>query len=212
MMNKKLLFLSFIFVFLLSTSHAQTNHTVDVSNFVFTPANTTITEGDTVTWKWVSGSHTTTSDSTSGSNSWTSPINSTQQKFSFVITSSGVHHFYCKFHGGPGGVGMSGTITVTHPTAVTDKTTFPEKYNLEQNYPNPFNPTTTIKYALPGSSNVTIKVFNSLGNLVKTLVNEREQAGYYDITFDGKDFSSGVYFLQFEANNFLRVEKMMLLK
>jgi plastocyanin len=212
MINKHLLFFSFILIFLLSSAHAQTNHIVDVSNFVFTPANLTITEGDTVTWKWVSGSHTTTSDSTTGVNSWTSPINSTQQTFSFVITSPGLHRYYCKFHGGPNGVGMSGTITVTSPTAVSDNSTFPDKYNLSQNYPNPFNPTTTIKYALPVSSYVSIKVFNSVGNEIATLVNEQERAGYYNISFDGKNYPSGVYFLQFKANSFLHVEKMILLK
>ena len=88
----------------------------------------------------------------------------------------------------------------------------PDKYILYQNYPNPFNPTTTIKYALPSSGFVTIKVFNSLGNEVATLVNEEEEAGYYNVVFDGTNFSSGVYYVQFKSNKFLRVEKMILLK
>ena len=211
-MNRNLLLFSLFFILFLIPVRAQTNHIVDVSNYVFTPANITITLGDTVTWKWVSGSHTTTSDSTSGSNTWDSPINSSHQTFSFVITSLGLHRYYCKFHGGSGGVGMSGTITVISPTVVTENSKSPKNYYLSQNYPNPFNPTTTIQYALPSNNFVTIKVYNSVGNEVATLVNEEEDAGYYSIVFDGTDFSSGVYYLQFKSNNFLRVKKMILLK
>ncbi len=211
-MDKNLLLFSLFFILILVPVRAQTNHIIDVSNDVFTPAKITITLGDTVTWKWVSGSHTTTSDSTSGPNSWDSPINSSHQTFSFVLTSLGLHRYYCRFHGGTDGSGMSGTITVVSPTVVTENTKFPTNYYLSQNYPNPFNPTTTIRYALPSSSFVTIKVYNSVGNEVATLVNEEEEAGYYNIVFDGNDLSSGVYYLQFKSNNFLRVKKMILLK
>ncbi len=209
MMNKILLFLSFVFVLFLSSANAQSNHIVDVSSDVFTPSSITITLGDTVTWKWISGTHTTTSDSTTGMNTWDAPIDVNHQTFSFVITSPGLHAYHCKFHAS---LGMTGTINVVEPTEVKNNFSLPKNYSLSQNYPNPFNPTTTVKYSLPTSSLVKVKVFNSVGNQVATLVNEQEQAGYYRISFDGKDFSSGVYFLQFEANNFLRVEKMILLK
>jgi len=90
--------------------------------------------------------------------------------------------------------------------------TRPGEYRLFQNYPNPFNPTTEIKYSLPENSFVSLKVYNSLGNEVADLVNENESAGSYKVTFDGKDLSSGIYYFQLKANNFIKVKKMILLK
>ncbi len=90
--------------------------------------------------------------------------------------------------------------------------TVPVQYKLYQNYPNPFNPTTEVKYSLPEVSFVSIKVFNSLGNEVTTLVNEVEPAGNYKVVFNGKDLSSGIYYLQLKANDFLKVKKMILIK
>ena len=67
-------------------------------------------------------------------------------------------------------------------------------YVLFPNYPNPFNPTTTIKYSIPKQSNVKLKIFDLLGSEVKTLVNKEQNQGNYRIEFDGKDFTSGIYF------------------
>ena len=201
--------LSLVFIFNLQ---AQTNHIVKVSNFVFTPANLTIAIGDTVTWQWVQGTHTTTSDSTQGSDSWDAPIDASHTTFSFVIKFPGVHKYYCKFHGGPNGSGMSGTITVNSPTFVADNSVSPSSYLLEQNFPNPFNPTTEIKYYLPHKSFVTLKIFNVLGRPVSTLVNEEEPSGIYKVRFNASELNSGVYFYQLKANEFSDVKKMIVLK
>lgn len=88
----------------------------------------------------------------------------------------------------------------------------PNKYSLSQNYPNPFNPVTTISYALPRKSNVNIKVFDLLGRLVKTLVNEYKDAGVYSVSFDGSSLASGVYFYRIEAGDFTDSKKMILVK
>ena len=88
----------------------------------------------------------------------------------------------------------------------------PTVFSLSQNYPNPFNPVTKINYALPNKSNVTIKVFDILGRLVKTIVNETKDAGYYTVTFDGTGLASGVYFYHIEAGNFNASKKMVLVK
>ena len=95
---------------------------------------------------------------------------------------------------------------------INNEPSVPGKYILYQNYPNPFNPTTQIKYSLPKAGFVTVKVYNSLGNEVATLVNETAAAGVYNIVFEGNNLSSGVYYLQLKANNFLKVKKMILLK
>ena len=89
----------------------------------------------------------------------------------------------------------------------------PNTYTLSQNYPNPFNPSTTIEYSLPKESNVTISIYNSLGQLVKTLVNNEVKApGNYRYSFDASKLSSGVYFYQLRTNNFIKTNKMLLLK
>ncbi len=85
-------------------------------------------------------------------------------------------------------------------------------YELLQNYPNPFNPVTTIKYAIPKMSNVTIKVYDILGRKVATLVNEKKLPGIYEVKFNGKDLSSGVYFFRIKAGDFVGTKKMLLLK
>ena len=88
----------------------------------------------------------------------------------------------------------------------------PKSFTLYQNYPNPFNPTTTIKFALPVSSNVKLNVYNALGQLVETLVDKEMQSGYHEINFDASRLSSGVYFYQLNAGYFAETKKMMLLK
>ena len=88
----------------------------------------------------------------------------------------------------------------------------PSVFSLSQNYPNPFNPNTTIKYSIPLSSNVVIKVFNVLGDEVTTLVDAQKQAGTYELTFNAENLSSGVYFYQLKAGTFIETKRMILIK
>ena len=88
----------------------------------------------------------------------------------------------------------------------------PEEYSLSQNYPNPFNPSTKIKYSIPHSSNVTIKVFDILGNEIETLIGEEKPAGTYEINFDASNLPSGVYFYRLKAGSFVETKKMVLMK
>ncbi|MDD8017817.1 MAG: T9SS type A sorting domain-containing protein [Bacteroidota bacterium] len=88
----------------------------------------------------------------------------------------------------------------------------PKEFALHQNYPNPFNPSTTIEFALPIQSNVTLTVYNVLGQEIATLVNEPMKAGKQSVTFDASRFSSGVYFYRLNAGQFNSIKKMMLLK
>lgn len=94
----------------------------------------------------------------------------------------------------------------------TDITSIPSKYLLEQNYPNPFNPSTKIAYQLPQSGFVTLKVYNTLGKEVATLVNEEKSAGRYSIDFNAANLSTGVYFYKLTANGFTQINKMLLIK
>ena len=88
----------------------------------------------------------------------------------------------------------------------------PVNFNLYQNYPNPFNPTTRIKYDLASQSHVSVQVFDVLGQKVSELINENQQPGVYDVKFDGSNLSSGVYLIVFQAGDFVKTQKIILLK
>jgi len=90
--------------------------------------------------------------------------------------------------------------------------TTPLDYALQQNYPNPFNPVTTIKYTLPIKSKVELTIYNTLGESLAQLVNEEKEAGNYSVNFDATNLPSGIYFYKLEANNFVQIKKMILLK
>ncbi len=83
----------------------------------------------------------------------------------------------------------------------------PKDFVLHQNYPNPFNPSTTIKYAVPKTSLVNIKVYDLTGQEVASLVNEVKEAGTYEIKFDARNLASGIYLYRMIADNFTSVRK-----
>ena len=88
----------------------------------------------------------------------------------------------------------------------------PKDFTLHQNYPNPFNPMTTIKYAVPKTSLVSIKVYDLTGQEVASLVNEVKEAGTYEVQFDALNLASGVYLYRMVAGNFTSVKKLNVLK
>jgi hypothetical protein len=98
------------------------------------------------------------------------------------------------------------------PTGIENENNLPVQYSFTQNYPNPFNPTTTISYSIPKAGNVSLKIFNVLGQEVRNPVSGYQNAGTYKVTFDASLLTSGVYFYSLNADNFLQVKKMMLIK
>jgi len=88
----------------------------------------------------------------------------------------------------------------------------PAYYSLSQNYPNPFNPSSNIKYSIPISSLVQIKVFDVLGKEICTLIEEEKSAGSYEVEFDASGLPGGVYFYQLKAGKYFETKKMLLLK
>ena len=97
-------------------------------------------------------------------------------------------------------------------SASVDSSLIPQSYRLSQNFPNPFNPTTKIYYSIPKSNLVTIKIFNILGREVKTLLDEHENAGNYNVVFNASGLSSGVYFCRLQSGDFVSTKKMILIK
>lgn len=88
----------------------------------------------------------------------------------------------------------------------------PGGFVLKQNYPNPFNPITNIEFQLPVSGFISLKVFDVLGNQVKTLINEEKKAGFYQMAFDASDLPSGVYLYKLSTESFSDIKKMTVLK
>jgi hypothetical protein len=88
----------------------------------------------------------------------------------------------------------------------------PVSYKLYQNYPNPFNPSTTISFNVIKQDHVSLRVYNILGEVVATLVNEVKSPGNYSVRFDARGLSSGIYFYEFNSGNFRDVKKMIILK
>jgi len=114
-------------------------------------------------------------------------------------------------------VGVSGTILHTTNGGVSfveeqEIDEIPTEFLLSQNYPNPFNPSTKIKYSVPQSSQVQIKVFDVLGNEIETLVNEEKPVGTFELNWYAENLPSGVYFYQLKAGSFIETKKMVLIR
>ncbi|MGB5531447.1 MAG: T9SS type A sorting domain-containing protein, partial [Ignavibacteriaceae bacterium] len=88
----------------------------------------------------------------------------------------------------------------------------PTVYSLEQNYPNPFNPSTTLNYQLPENNHVSLKVYDILGNLVSTLVDEEMEAGYYSVNWNASQLASGIYIYRIISGTYVSTKKMILMK
>jgi 3-phytase len=97
-------------------------------------------------------------------------------------------------------------------TSILNSLTNPSRFFLTQNYPNPFNPVTKINYVIPEKTNVSLKVFNSMGELVSDLVNEEKEPGNYSVDFDASGLASGVYIYRLQTSSFAANNKMTLLK
>ncbi|MDZ7681901.1 MAG: T9SS type A sorting domain-containing protein [Fodinibius sp.] len=125
--------------------------------------------------------------------------------------------------------GVSGRDTVRYELTAGTTTTIPRAYQtfmldrgsagdmiaehqLQPNYPNPFNPATTIRYQVASQADITVEVYNILGQKVRTLVDQQQTPGSYTVRFDGSNLSSGMYFIQLKAGNKTDIQKMTLVK
>lgn len=95
---------------------------------------------------------------------------------------------------------------------ISEKNYSVSEFQLYQNYPNPFNSTCAIKYSIPKSSQVTLKIFNVLGSEIETLLDDEKPVGTYELNWNAVNLSSGVYFYRIQAGSFVQTRKMILLK
>jgi hypothetical protein len=136
------------------------------------------------------------------------------KSYSFVdntLTTPGPYHYRLRQVDNDGLTNYSQVVSV-NVSALAITETVPYEFKIYQNYPNPFNPTTTIKYEIPKTSFVSLKVYNLLGQEVAILVNEKQEAGSYDMHFDGSKLASGIYLYSLQTGSFLSTKKLLLLK
>lgn len=107
-------------------------------------------------------------------------------------------------------IDFNGAFNYSNEVNVEIKTVY--TYSMNQNYPNPFNPSTTIQYSIPEDGNVSLRVYNTLGEEVVNLVNNNQQPGIYKIIFNAETLGSGIYFYRLDINNYSSVKKMILMK
>ena len=155
---------------------------------------------------WCSGGSGKIIRTNDGGQNWTYQNTSTTNHLSSV-------YFVDEYSGWA--VGNGGTVikTITGGlTSAIQSSILVSSFLLGQNYPNPFNPSTHLEFGIPDLGFVSLKVYDALGKVVKTLVNENKPAGYYSLEFDGSDLPSGIYFYRLEAGEFVETKRMVLLK
>jgi len=126
-----------------------------------------------------------------------------------VLNSSPTNYVYVALARVAGTTENSLDYTVT---GIKDNSTKPLNFDLSQNYPNPFNPSTMINFSIKQNSFVTLKIYDALGREVVTLVNGDKEQGSYQVNFNARNLSNGVYFYKLTAGNFTDIKKMILLK
>ncbi len=107
---------------------------------------------------------------------------------------------------------VANLMAITEVEEENNNEVIPSAYALHQNFPNPFNPSTTISFSIPNAEFVTLKIYDSVGKEVETLVNENLQAGSYKKQFNATNLASGVYFYRLQAGSYYQTNKMILIK
>ncbi len=160
-------------------------------------------DGDALTYRLDGDYPSGSTLSASGLFNWITTKASAGRVFMFMVTAS------------DGFLSETKVVTITVRSTIVgieDEQVMPTKFDLAQNYPNPFNPTTSIKYSLPKESNVLLKVFNVMGEEIKTLVNSYKSAGTHTVNFDASGLTSGFYIYKIETSEFSKTMKMLLTK
>jgi len=126
-------------------------------------------------------------------------------------TLKSVQQYVAGANGGGGGVLPKAEANNSAALSKADLK-IPKEYNIEQNYPNPFNPTTIISYSIKTEGRASLKIYNTLGEEVRTLVDEIKQAGNYEVEFNASELPSGIYIYRMQSGDYLSIKKMLLVK
>lgn len=157
---------------------------------------------------WIAGGSGAVLNTTDGGTTWNRvPVSTTENLNCIAVSGNNV------WIGGDYGIILS-SVSQEEVTAVSDRNSSaaPQSFALDQNFPNPFNPSTTIRYSVINSGNVTLKVYDILGKEVAELVNSFHNAGSYTAHFNASELSSGIFFYILQSGNSVSTKKMLLLK
>ena len=148
-----------------------------------------------------------------GSHNWSNAAETTNNENTLIIHSKRIANLYLQeFKARYLEAGGTDTISIITNIADNYNDKAPVQFYLYQNYPNPFNPTTNIDFSIPQKSKVTLSIYNTLGQIVSTLINEEKEAGIYQLKFNASTLSSGVYFYKISTGEFNQTKKLILLK
>jgi len=148
-----------------------------------------------------------------GSHNWSNAAETTNNENTLIIHSKRIANLYLQeFKARYLEAGGTDTISIITNIADNYNDKAPIQFYLYQNYPNPFNPTTNIDFSIPQKSKVTLSIYNTLGQIVSTLINEEKEAGIYQLKFNASTLSSGVYFYKISTGEFNQTKKLILLK
>ncbi len=140
---------------------------------------------------------------------------STTIYFNWITKNGGIFEADLDTNSAPTGnvaLAYASLTELVNTTSVEDENNSPSDFVLYQNYPNPFNPATVIKYNIPYQANVSLRVYDMLGNEITTLVNESKSAGDYEAVFNADNLSSGIYFYKLIAGDVVQTKKMVLIR
>jgi plastocyanin len=208
---------NFWFVFILtifvSYRSVSVTHTIINSGFSFSPSTLTINLGDTVKFVLATIHNAREVSQTTWNANGTTSNGGFETPFgggTVVLQQTGTHYYVCVNHAF---MGMKGQIVVNTSSDVqTSNNNVPSSFDLSQNFPNPFNPSTKISFSLPQKSNFTLKIYNAIGQEIKTLVNGEADAGIHEIEFNGSNLASGIYFYRLSTPGFTDTKRLVLLK
>lgn len=221
MKSKLYLLMAGLGLLLLPGLTTAATHTISQSGLSFTPQVLTIEVGDTVEWTWGNGNHTVTSGTDLSDPEvgalFDEPLDSANTLVTYTFTETGSRDYFCRPHVG---LGMTGTVIVTAPSAVGDTPTA-AAVQLMPNVPNPFNPTTTISFELPadraGATDVSLRVYDLQGRLVRVLMEESVAGRRHSVVWNGRDdrgtaAPSGLYVYRLVAGERTLARTMTLAK
>jgi hypothetical protein len=136
----------------------------------------------------------------------------TDTTFTATAIPTGVYHWRVRAENAAGYGTFSTSRSFNRIVNSVADAELPLEFDLGQNYPNPFNPTTTIEFAIPKTSQVSLKIYNNIGEEVATLVSEEKTPGRYSVQWNGRGAASGVYYYRIVAGDFVVTKKLVLLK